>query len=331
MRYSSALVLGTFAAGQAAAANVRHASFHARRQQESKRDMADVDWSKVSYDLSGVDWSSVFATTEATPTPTPTSSEVKVEVAAEPTSSADAPKYTPPPAPTSEEEAKPTETEAPHKPGNIVNDILSGVDSLIKKIGICATGENSDSDNGKIWIGDDSRWTVNFVNNAEEDVVVFCWADAGFTGMTLNVNKPLISASLKPGASQTISWAGGYSSACAPVYPDTVLANFGGIQNSWFEVTFPTEGVVGSGAFDISRNVNMNGNTISAQGSKCKSDMDTCVFKCKSGGDSCTYGYDLYNCDAGNGGGGGYDAAMGGTGGGCGMDSDKESITVSFS
>lgn len=325
MRYSNALVLGTVAVSQAAAANVRHASFHARRAAESKRDydVSGVDWSKVSYDLSGVDWSSVFASS-STPTPTPTPSSVKVEAA--PTSAPEA-AYTPKPEPTSEEAAKPTDD---NKPGNIVNDIMSGVESLIKKIGICSVGENSETNNGKIWIGDDSDWTVKMVNAADSDVTVFCWADAGFTGMTLNVNKPLISVALAPGASQVLSWASGFSSACAPVYPDTQLAMFGGIQNTWFEMT-PPNGQPGSGCFDISRNVNMNGNSISAQGSKCKSDMDTCVFKCKSGGQSCTVGYDLFNCDAGNGGGGGYDPVMAGTGGGCAMASDKEQVTVTFS
>jgi hypothetical protein len=288
----------------------------------------NVDWSKISYDLSGVDWSSVFAP-KSTPTPSPSSSSVKVEAA--PTSSA-APAYTPKPQPTSEEAPEPTETKQPdNKPGNIVNDIMSGVESLIKKIGICSAGENSETDNGKIWLGDSSKWTVTFVNAADSDVTVFCWPDAGFTGMTLNVNKPLISAALKPGASQVVSWAGGFSSACAPVYKDTELAMFGGIKNTWFEIT-PPDGSVGSGCFDVSRNVFMNGNSISAQGSKCKSDMDTCVFHCKNtAAESCISDYDLFNCNAGNGGGGGYDSVMGGTGGGCSMDADSENITVTFS
>jgi hypothetical protein len=337
MRYSSALVLGTLAVGQAAAANVRHAGFHARRSAEKKRDDAwadKVNWAEVSYDLSGVDWSSVFAS-KSTPTPTPeakpSSSAVVQAAEVQPTSSA-TPAYTPP-ATSSKEEAKPSETKA--SVGDviegIVNDVTAGLSSLCSKLGFIEP--DAEGVQGQIWKGDDSQWTVDFVNGASDTITVFCWAEADF-GFSLNAHKALAAFTLKPGAKETYSWAGGLSSSCSAVYPDTGKAFSGGIHNAWFEVTFP-DGGVGSGAFDVSRLPNMSGHAISAQGSKCLSDNDTCSFICNKienpDEDSCTYDYSLQNCNASNGGGGGIDAKYNAVGGGCSTAADSESIKVTFS
>lgn len=146
--------------------------------------------------------------------------------------------------------------------------------------------------------------------------------------MSLNVNQPAISVGLKPGEKTEISFAEGVPSACAPAYDDTKLALFGGLDQTWAEFTFQNQG-----AFDISRNVNMKGNSITAKGSKCTSSMTECVFKCKDDSvASCEKGsdYDLFNCSASNGGGGGYDSVMAGTGGGCSMGSDSETVVVTF-
>lgn len=116
-----------------------------------------------------------------------------------------------------------------------------------------------------------------------------------------------------PNESVTISYAEGASGACAAVYPDTTMVN-GQISNTWLEYTF-------AGAYstyDVSREVNMNGRGISAVGPSCTSDMDTCVFKCSdAAAASCWYGYELFNCHAGNGGGSGADPTSGAASGGC--------------
>lgn len=323
-------MLSTLAVGQAtAAANLRHSSFHARRAAEKREEKA-VDWAGVTYDLknvdwSKVDWSSVFNKETPAPTPTPEVQEPKIKevqtsATPEPTSA------TPEVKPSSTKEAEPEKTsEASNPIEDITNDILSGLDSFIKKLGISKVGVNSKTENGGIWLGNSSPWTAEFTNTGGDDLKLFCWEAKGFSGMSLNVQQPAISINLAPGASQNISFAADVPSACAPAGSSTELANFGGIKNTWFEITCGQ-----FGAFDISRNVWMEGTSISAQGSKCLSDMENCVFKCNSG-DSCEKGYDLYNCDASSGGGGGYDPIMDGTGGGCAMGSDSEHIQISLS
>ncbi|KAJ4371754.1 hypothetical protein N0V86_008307 [Didymella sp. IMI 355093] len=359
MRYSSALVLSTLAVGQAAAANHhnRHASFHARRQADAKRSAAnDVNWKALAYDLNDVDWDKVnWSSVFNSPTPTPAAQvtptvaapvEEKTSAEAAPTSSAAAVKVQ-----EVETSAAPSKTAAASSAapattsssshdlgdliddiGDVVSDLLEGVENIVKSLGIVSVGKNDKSNNGAIWIGEDSDWKAEFTNDANEDAVIFCWKADGFSGMSLNVNQPEISVGLKSGQKTVVSFAADVPAACAPAFSSTKLANFGGLHQTWWEVTFGQ-----FGAFDVSRNVNMKGNTISSKGSKCVSDMDVCVFKCKEKNgvtpDSCEAGtdYDLFGCGASSGGGGGYDAVMAGTGGGCAMGSSGETVKVSFS
>ncbi|KAH7397362.1 hypothetical protein BKA66DRAFT_240760 [Pyrenochaeta sp. MPI-SDFR-AT-0127] len=331
MRYTSAVVLSTLAVGQAAAQNLhnRHASFHARRQAEAKRSAGtDVDWDKVAFDLKEVDWeavnwSSVFAspTPAAVAQPTPTPEAKKAEPTPEVKQAA---------APTSEKAAEPSAKaeSVSDKISDIVSDVLSGVEAIASKVG-AKIGKNDKSDNGGIWIGTDSAWQAEFINEANKDAVLYCWKANGFSGMSVNVNVPDISVGIKSGQKINLSFAANVPAACAPAFSDTKLALFGGWDQTWWEVTFGQWG-----AFDVSRNVNMRGNNISSKGSKCTSDMNTCVFKCKDESvASCEKGsdYDLFNCAAGNGGGGGFDTIMQGTGGGCSMGSSSEKVTVTFS
>jgi hypothetical protein len=212
--------------------------------------------------------------------------------------------------------------------GDAVDDLMHGVQSLAKKLG-CKVGKNDKSNNGGIWIGGDSQWKAEFINDKDEDAVVWCWKADGFSGMSINVNVPEVSVGIKPGQSVQVSFAPNVPAACAPAFSDTKLAMFGGLDNTWWEVTFGEWG-----AFDVSRNVNMKGSNISAKGSKCVSDMETCVFKCKDDSkSSCEAGtdYDLFNCAASNGGGGGYDVVMAGTGGGCNMGASGEHVKVVLS
>ncbi|CAO2647606.1 Nn.00g085280.m01.CDS01 [Neocucurbitaria sp. VM-36] len=335
MRYSTAAVLSTLAVGQAAASNLhnRHASFHARRQAEAKRSAgSDVNWADVAYDLKDVDWDAVnWSSVFASPTPTPVAQATPSAVEAkkvEPTSEA---KQEAAPTTTS---AKPAETSAKTETSikdvvdDVVSDLLSGVSDIATKLG-AKIGKNDKSNNGGIWVGTDSAWQAEFTNDANKNAVLYCWKANGFSGMSVNVNQPDISVGLKSGESVNLSFAPNVPAACAPAFADSALALFGGLDQTWFEVTFGEYG-----AFDISRNVNMNGCNISSKGSKCTSDMDTCVFKCKdSSVSSCEKGtdYDLFNCDASSGGGGGYDTVMAGTGGGCSMGSSGEKIQVVFS
>jgi hypothetical protein len=309
---------------------------------EAKRSAGneEVDWSKVAYDLGDVNWSSVFAT----PTPTPSAA-----AAAKPTSTAEAQvqaaevttvkatkehktstSTSEKPSSTSSAEAAATSSSSSEDLGDIIGDIVSdvmyGVEKIASKLG-CKVGKNDESDNGGIWIGGDSKWKAEFTNDHSDDGVLYCWKANGYSGMIIKDNTPEISVGIKSGQSVEISFAENVPSACAPVFPDTKLAMFGGVDNTWWEVTFGQYG-----AFDVSRNVNMKGNTIASTGSKCTSDMETCVFRCKDSSlASCETGYDLFNCNAAGGGGGGYDVVMQGTGGGCNMASEGETVKVSLS
>lgn len=203
---------------------------------------------------------------------------------------------------------------------------MVGVASIANKLG-AKIGKNDKSNNGGIWIGTDSQWQMEVTNAGNSESVFYCWKSSGFSGMSINVNIPDISVGLKPGEKVNLAFAANVPAACAPASASSALALFGGIDETWAEVTFGNYG-----AFDVSRNVNMKGCNISMVGSKCTSDMNTCVFKCKDpNAKSCEKGYELFNCDAGNGGGGGYDPIMDGTGGGCSMGANGETIKVSFS
>lgn len=140
--------------------------------------------------------------------------------------------------------------------------------------------------------------------------MLFCWGPAG---SWINAVAPLISHPMGAGESVTVSYAEGASGACSAVYPDTQMVN-GQVSNTWIEYTFA--GIYST--YDVSREVNMNGRGISTVGPSCTTDMDTCVFKCSDpNATSCWFGYELFNCAAGNGGGSGYDPATGGASGGC--------------
>jgi hypothetical protein len=296
----------------------------------SKRSADEVNWSEVTYDLSNVKWDEVFPSTPAAvpaATPTPVAPKVEAPVVEDVPSSAAAvvPSATPTPAYSAPAPAK--SSEAPSL-GDIVDDVkdlLHGVEDTIKSMGFKGVGINDKSNNGGLWIGDDGAWKTEFTNDGSGDMVVFCWKADGFSGMSLNVNLPAISVGLKQGESVTVSFAPNVPAACAPAFSDTKMANFGGVCNTWYEATFGKDG-----AFDVSRNVNMNGNGISAKGSKCVSNMDSCVFKCQDeSASSCETGYTLAGMDSA-GCGGGYDAVMAGVGGGCSVGAEGETVKVTF-
>jgi hypothetical protein len=329
MRYSSALVLGALAAGQATAHSIRHAGFHARRHVESKRDVADVNWKDVTYDLSDIseaEWSSILkatpaaatsapAATSAAPAPAVTSA-AKAEVAAVTSKAA---------ASSTSEEAAATTTASSDDSGvgEAIGDLFSGLTSFVDSLG-AKIGVNSKESCDTAWLGDDSNWKMNIRNQHSESIYVFCW---GPEGSWVNVKTPAISIRLAPGEKQTVSFAEGFSGACTHAGAGIDSLVNGQIANTWAEFTFkPTYGV-----FDVSREPKSFGTPISMQGSKCLSDMETCVFKCKEGEDSCTFGYTLHNCSESNGGGKGIDyTGNGGDSGGCMMGADGEEIDMTF-
>jgi hypothetical protein len=108
---------------------------------------------------------------------------------------------------------------------------------------------------------------------------------------------PLITVGLNPGESTTIS-CGDVTGGMAAVYSGTTLSPYGQVYQTWVEFTYGAYGTV-----DVSREVNMSGNPVSVVGSKCTTDMSTCVFTCKSANQCMDAGtYVLNNCGPQNGG-----------------------------
>ena len=285
-----------------------------------KRDVDSVDWSKVSYDLTNVDWSKVDYGNKPAGSSAPAPAPAQANSYTVQPSPAEKPAASP--------SAKPSASPAAYvqSTGDTTSDYTSGLAEMAKKLDF-KVGKNDKSSNGGIWIGDDSQWKAEFVNGANEDALIYCWRSAGFTGMCVQSNAPDVSVLLKPGKKVTLSFAPGVGTACAPAFGNTKVSSFGGIDNTWFEATFVDQ----YGTFDISREVNMQGRTISAKGSKCTSDMETCVFKCAdANAKSCEKGYKLLNC-ADKGGHEGYDSVMQGASGGCKMGEKAEKITVTVS
>ncbi len=181
-------------------------------------------------------------------------------------------------------------------------------------MGIKETGVNSYTRTSNAWVGTDGDYTNEFTNESGENMVLVLWGVSGSWVGGLNPVQPLVTYSLAPGESTTISFADGSSGGWSGIYADTTMAN-GQIFNTWGEYTFSGDW----STVDVTREPNMNGNNMtivtpgtgSAPG--CVSDMSTCVFVCTGGAPSCWLDYQLMNCDAANGGGG--DAMNGGCNG----------------
>lgn len=300
---------------------------------EAKRDAQDVNWGGVAYDLSGVDWSKVdygngaSSAPAAAPAATPASSQP--EVAASP-----APSSAPAEAPSPASSAAPAETSSSSSSGDVggvIGDILNGLESFATKLG-AQLGVNSETENGQIWIGGDSKHSATFTNSADKDAMVWCW---GKSTMWINANKPLISIKLAPGQTQKLSVADGFSGGCGASFEDSDL--FMGLLNeSILEFTY---GSGANGCFDISREINMKGIVLTAKGSKCTSGMDgakqACTFICtQSGATRCGAGGGDYAIDVGSASEGacmvGKDPFTGDASGGCQMGEDGENIEVTI-
>jgi hypothetical protein len=176
-------------------------------------------------------------------------------------------------------------------------------------MGIAGAGINALSEDGGVWIGAGGPFTNEFINSSGEDLILVVW---GAGGSWVNVQVPLITVSLPPGGSTTISFAGGESGAWSAVYSDTQLVN-GQISNPWGEYTFTAQGVV-----DVSFEPNMDGHPMEIVGPLCTSNKEKCSFQCTGGATTCEYGYELLNCTPGSQPGAQYGLFDGSPSGGCG-------------
>ncbi|EKG17251.1 putative effector 5 [Macrophomina phaseolina MS6] len=191
---------------------------------------------------------------------------------------------------------------------NILIDAIH--EAKLLALGLIAIGKNAlDATEAQVWIGDDGDYTTEFSNQSEEDIALVVW---GPQGSWVNTNEPLITLSLAPGANKTLSFANGVSGAFAAVYNDTQLVN-GQISETWGEFTFGEWGCV-----DVSREVNMKGHNMTLDTGNCISNMETCVFRCRNGVESCWLEYELFNCENGSQEGATYGTFDGAPTGGCG-------------
>lgn len=339
MRYQSALVLSTLAVGQAAAGNLRHASFHARRS-ANLAGPESVAWNNVVRDtvdykaatdkITQAEWDAIFASQNAAQ-PTPAAA-----APAPPANKADAPKDDAPksaaptkqPAATSAAPAQPTK-----KPGG------GGSSNVLQALG-CSGGQNSESPNDSIWIGNSgSNTQMTFTNDADEDSAVLCWSK---DGMFTTKTAPIIAQHVGAGQSITLSVAPGFSGGCGGAYSDSTFHLSGILNESILELTTAPKnpGQYDFGAYDISREVNMHGIIISATGDrKCTSGVKngalSCAFGCTDGASSCeaTGTYNIIAgaetsqyCMAV-----GKDPITGGASGGCQLNRDGDHLQVTYS
>lgn len=187
----------------------------------------------------------------------------------------------------------------------------------MSSIGMAGQGANENVSNGHIWIGDDGPNTFTFTNQAKVPLVLVLWdfLPNGYQAAFMNVRRPKVSYSLHNRDEVTVSVANGVSGGWSTlVNSETRLTQHGLIDNTWGEFTTGEHATV-----DISREVNMSGTGIAVRTSgDCTSDMDTCVFVCRSGttcGESGTY--ELLNCQPGSQPGAAYGTFANAASGGC--------------
>lgn len=203
-------------------------------------------------------------------------------------------------------------------------DVLSTAStSLLSAIGLTNTGTNAATNNGAVWLGGDGPYVNDFINSSGQELILVLW---GVAGSWVNAVKPLITVTIPAGAVQTVSFANGASGAWAPIYPDTKMSQWGQISETWGEFTFNGQW----STVDVSREVNMNGHSMSIFDGQCTSDFGRCVFQCKGGVSTCLTGYELFNCAPGSQPGAQIGQHDGADTGGCSGMKDSAKLTTTF-
>lgn len=164
----------------------------------------------------------------------------------------------------------------------VVSGLSASDCTYLSTIGFSGQGSNPSS--GSIFVGSGGPNKFVFTNKASAGVIVVMWNDGSDPESSqapyMNAYAPAVSYSLASGASVTMSVADAVSGGFAGVYSSsTVLSAYGQIDQTWGEFTTGADATV-----DVSREVNMNGNSLSIVTSNgCTSDMNDCVFQCDSG------------------------------------------------
>ncbi|KAL8399781.1 hypothetical protein RB594_000263 [Gaeumannomyces avenae] len=204
----------------------------------------------------------------------------------------------------------------------------------MSKIGMAGQGYNPTSQNSIMWIGTQGPNKFKFINRSSPscpiNIIVWHMKPNDFESSFMNVRRPRISYTLaKAGDSVTVSVPNGISGGWAGLYNRNVkLSSYGQIYNTWGEFTTGQYGTV-----DVSRLVRMNGNPMSIKTSGgCTSNMNKCVFVCKSGNTCGTSGsYNLKDCKPGSQPHANYGTRNGNPEGGCQGFSNGGTVTVDLS
>lgn len=167
----------------------------------------------------------------------------------------------------------------------------------MRSIDVSEMGINDFSNNGRIWIGDNGPNKLTFTNRADVPATLMIWHNADFQSSFVSARQPYVTYSLPiTGDSVVISVGGNVSGGFAALYDrTTILSPYGQVYNTWGEFTSGPYATI-----NVSREPNMRGNSMEIRtGGGCVSNMETCVFKCKSG-NSCWQDntYYLQNCEA---------------------------------
>jgi len=333
MHFSNiALVLAINAVAHVAAQPAKHMHNHARLHQkkdaealkveadvEKRQGWEDIDWATVSITYSaGQTWGE--ATSVAAPVASATT-EAAVVVEATSTAASTPAATTPAASSVVAASSSAVSSSAAAVSTGTSTSLTSADETILTNLG-CKIGTNAVSNDGEVWIGTDGATTNTYTNAAAEDIILVLW---GAAGSWVNANTPLITLSLAQGESTTLSFADGVSGAWTAVYDGTGMVD-GQISNTWGEFTTGEWGVV-----DVSREVNMNGNSMSIQTPNCLTDMETCVFTCTGGLVSCLTEYQLENCANGSQAGANFGTYDGADSGGCNMGGSSTSLTTTFS
>lgn len=276
----STILLGSVAVGHVAALNVKHASFHARRNAQPQVDYDAVNYDSVNWSsaLADIDWSTALGGEKPTaaapavydPAPTGDASYQTSQVKPKPSATSSA--------------SKPSSTSTP--PSNNGGGGGGDVSALAESVGL-ALGTNSREPTGDMWIGDSgSPYQFTFQNDGDDEVGVICWQKDRMFHIR---EESLIFSAIPSGKSLTVSAAKGFSGGCGPVYSNSKCSFSGIIDDSILEFTANNAQY---GVYQISREVNMKGRVMTATGERgctsgVKGGKQSCIFGCAGGAATC--------------------------------------------
>lgn len=350
MRYQPVLVLSTLAVGQAAAANHRHASFHARRSGAAAgpeaiewnkvvRDAIDYDAAIKAADISQSEWDAIWKSDHPdapAPTQAPASSHAAAP-AVTPTVAAALQKGVDQSPPKKPDTPKPSSAAAAPAAKPSKQSSSGGGSDIVKSIG-CVAKANPTAPNGQIWVGGgDAKVRMTWTNDGDEDAAVICWDRPGMFNFREQFS---IAVNIAAGESVDISMAPSFSGGCGPAFKGTGNNQANMLNETILEFTAAPENPPDTvtGVYDVSREVNMAGVVMHATGSrKCTSGVlngvVSCLFGCVATNDCEATG--TYGLTAGGDKSGmcnmGKDQQTGGDSGGCQFEPTGDHLQVTFS